>query len=254
MVILGREISLKSKIHIECLISELSRKVDFYLASKECSSHGYLDSSDIRCYKVYLSTSFANPLIFEANAIHELLHASQLDRKYPQVYNKNSPMLQSQDRGFVEEIGSHISSFALDYDVNQWLRSNGYEEAVNHFTERNYSGMMKNSGVKYLNWKDKYNFANLAISFASVIAYADNKQTEAFITAYSAYRQIVDVAIEIKDILNRIGSDTPLKANCIACMIIDKLNLWDIHYVVFDSLKIKTAKQSQEFLKRHIPG
>lgn len=248
MVILNRKITQKSATHIERLISESSRKIEFYPVPSGRSSHGYLDSSDIRFYKVYLSIALKKPIIFEANTIHELLHSSQLDKGYPQVCNKNSPIFQSHDRSFVEEIGSHINSFALDYDINNWLQANEYEEAVKYFAEENYFGILKNSNAKYPDWRDKYNFANLAISFASVLAYADSKQIETFVSAYSPYRDIVDTAIEIKDILYRIGFDTPLRCAHVTCMIIDRLNLWDIHYIAFDSLKIKTAKQSQEFL------
>ena len=249
MQILNVTISEEAATRINDFCDGLRKPVRYipndHQANKIITSHGSVNAFLPDYYSVYLTVDL-NQRYFEANIIHELLHIKQIEQNYPVLCNKPSQLYLT-DGFFVEDIGVSIYSTVLDIGVNAGLCEIGYADEVNWFAERNFAGLLSTSSHKYLNWDEKYNFANLVIKYASVLYYTNCKQDNEVKASFKDYGKVLAVAFDIRESLRKAAHNTPYTAAVTLGFIVDLLDLWDIHYIRYLDSKIRTQAEFEAF-------
>lgn len=247
--VLTKNLSLKGSQLLMNLEQSIQKPIVFYPISdlKHCgqlSSYGSTDFFSSEAYIVWLREDLPKDA-FEANLFHELRHIQQVENSFPIVCNKDTELFNSPEKSFFEEIGSHLQSVILDIDVHKWLDLQGYSSEF--FIKERFTGLMKNKDVLYNNLDDKYNFANLCLAFFLFFFFASNEQKVQFKDAYSRYPLALSFAEELSYEINNIGPYTPQLAALSMGILIDKLALWDSHYILFSEQKVRTVKEFETF-------
>ena len=248
MRILGKAVSSKT----EALIIELEKSfhypVEYIPISARPNGRGNTAGSvDIYHqtgkYRVWLDTTLPQEP-YEADILHELHHITQGELGYPNVFNKNSADYHSNDRPFVETLGSHLGSVVLDIDVNRWLSKNGY--SYSFFTSNNYQTLF-HSQQQFPLIDDPLNYAEVCLAIVHATLYVGDNKAKALFRHYSHFANAGETAFQLRKELLSYSYSTPQIAALPMGFLIDALNLWRWYFVTLSAIKIRTRKDYSTF-------
>ena len=249
MHILDVEISDYAAQLITTLCGSFRKPVEFYPADSDpdvANGGRYqIDQPDTVSYNVFLPSGLDRRM-FEANILYELYHIGQFEAGFPTLGNKDS-LLFSEDRDFVEDLGSLVFSAALDIYVFDRLRKCRYNDAVRWFAGNIYEGLTSAASYSFDYLDDKYNFAHLVITFAKVLYHTESEQDAKIRELFAEYPLVLERSFEMRDMLRQSNSDTPESTAAVMGRILDLLELWDLFYIRFPDRKIRTKTEFEAF-------
>lgn len=211
MQILKRELSPKTAILVSQIEQSLHSSIYYLDVSMRPNMKDIVFGTvDVHpndgIYKVWLQSALPQDP-FEADLLHELRHIVQIKSGYPEVCNKNTAEFYSEDRSFIQEVGSHLSSVILDIDVNIWLIRNGY--SYEYFSSKNVEGLLRNKDYRYTMLDDSLNFANLSCALLNASLFSNKLSIQKICDAYSAYPEVIRAVSDLYDKLSTMTIDNP---------------------------------------------
>lgn len=249
--VLSKTLTEKSELLLTNLEQSFRKRINF-IPIKELGIRGHnfgsVDTFSFGPYKVWLREDLPDD-IFETNMFHELHHIWQIENSFPTICNKDTALMRSDERPFFEELGSHLS-IILDFEVNAWLDSLDFSSK--YFFDMRYLGLMDNKDYNYNHLDDKYNFAELTLTFIMFFYYATEEQKKSVQKAYGKYPLVLSTAKSLSDRIKSINPDMPNKAVICMGLLIDNLSLWDTYFIEWGKQKIRTAGEFKNFSATYI--
>lgn len=248
MVILGRTISSKTRGLVEELTNTFGKPVAYECLSAESKARHYFGSLDFELPTHYIVALDDNldDQPFEANLLHELRHAAQIELGYPSVKTKQT-YLQLAERPFFSILGNLLRSIILDLDVHRWLDSNGYSSQ--YFVEHRLQKALNDKTVYRLHIP--FNLASLVANLLYVYLFVDQRQRDELEMAYSDRTpQAVDMVKDIKARITSLGYSTPESVLRCLGVLMDSLDLWAQYSITFNTINLRTTKEFHSFVDK----
>ena len=249
--ILSMDVSENATRQITALCGTLKKPVRFFdiddPEDEESAEHGAMGESQSEYYTVYLSTDMERRL-FEAHVLYELFHIRQYEAGFPTICYKDS-LLFSEDREFVEDLGSSVFSGVLDMEVYDRLRECRYADTVRLIAENSYDVLISAASHKFSNLDDKYNFAHLVIAIAKVLYHTSSEQDAKVQESFSDYPLVLEQSFSVRDMLRNNSHDTPDTATVTMGRMLDMLDIWDLFYIRISDKRIRTKSEFESFLE-----
>ena len=249
MQILDIDISDNAAQLINTLSASFRKPVKFFPIDDGPDEPGgvqdIMDQPETGYYTVFLPSGLDRRM-FEANVLYELFHIRQFEAGFPTLGRKDS-ILFSEDRDFVEELGSLVFSGVLDLEIYERLRKCRYTDAVRWFAGNIYEGLTSAASYKFEYLDDKYNFAHIVITFAKVLYHTDGEQDKKIQELFESYPLVLERSFEMRDMLRQNDPDTPESAAAVMGRTLDMLGLWDLFYLQTSDRRIRTKAEFEAF-------
>ena len=249
MNILNFEISKKTEEEINNITKNFQRPVEYAdIQEIHVGGFGAVYYENPEKYILFLSTDLNNT-DFETNVLSELHHIRQAEEKYPRTFLKRcDTVLQEKNPMFFSYLDHSLQSAVYDLDVMTRLKETGH--SIEFYISNRLNQILK-IDLKS-NMADKYNYASFGIQFIMFCLTASKSEQETAAEFLNKnFNFIADHIYPYAEKIKETGFDTPLA--CAKCImyIIDVFNLWDVEYVSFGDIKVKTHKSYLRFLEEN---
>ena len=248
MKILDIDVSENASRHIKKLCDTFQRPVEFLPAEQrqnDDAGQNPLEAPNTNHYPVYLTTGLDRRM-FEANALYELFYIRQFETGFPALCKKSSQLF-FEDRELVEGIGASIFTGVLDIEVYDRLRECGYSDTVKWFAGNIYNGLVSVASQEYGNTDDKYNFANLVVTFAKVLFHTNDEQDGKIKALFADQPQVLERSFEMRDMMRQNHPESPATAAKAMGHMVNILDLWDLYYIQISGRRIRTKSEFESF-------
>lgn len=232
MNVLNVKLSPQSENIIKNIISKSDRPIEFEEIDPTIGAFGgMLKNKD----KFVISSKKDLPLkAFETNIIHELIHTTQIVRKYPEVSNKGT--------NSYDYFSTQFQSTILDLEVNDFLLANNYDFS--------FFNKGRHKSLKYIasrNFED-INTPIMESEFTSMLCFmilVHAKRDSDFILSLvkPKFPHLIETAIKMSELIKSIGYDTPEKVFICFAESLTLLDHWHDYYIVFNNSKIDSYEK-----------
>jgi hypothetical protein len=230
--ILNVKLSPRAENIITNIISKSDRFIEFEEINPAMSAFGGMLKTR---EKFVISSKKDLPLkAFEANIIHELVHTTQIVRKYPEVSNKET--------NSYNYFSTQFQSTILDLEVNDFLLKNDFD--FSFFNKGRHKAL---KCIANRNFED-INTPILESEFTCMLCFmilVHQKKDSDFILSIvkPKFPDLINIAIDMSELIKSIGYDSPEKVFICFAESLTLLNHWHDYYIVFDNSKIDSYEK-----------